>query len=718
MASNIAELFQSPEFQNAPLGKRQSMIAGVMDQGIYQARELGDDQLLDDMYSRKRELLREAGLTRMPGDIGAVENFGNAFTKSWGAFKTNIGFELLKQDHEAAVRYTDELERLNPTRDQGISDDLGSVAAQILPSAIALGAAAVPGGGAAVPVIARVATASMFGASAAGGKRGDIEEFEAKTGQEVGSIQAGFSMAGAAAGELLTEMLGMEAITRTAQATGARIFDKVAMDKLGRLAATGASKEVFNAGLKEALTTGTGRKATLAALGWVGSAGIEGVEEALSQVANNASDIFYKPMADIDPFANVGESFKGGFVGGLMLGPLAMAVEGTRMSQFRDAQIAAEREGLSELAPLLQAKGLVYTDAMHDAEAWNYPLYGAAKQMAARFGLEIYAINGLKDKRGLSLPASEAGRRVLLVDRSMAGVKLFLQVIGHEMWHGVEQQIGEGASRTMKREILQASLEYRKKYEEAIGEGTDEDTVLDEQFADLFGTMYLDPAFQQQVALHADEKTAKGIFASLRRVSEYNASVPESLLRQLNAVAAREGADAAGPRSRAATALFDTINTVLEQSKKADKAREYFARAVAAVQLAKKNQPEAVARLRQEAKQIEEERAAKEKAAAETPAKPAAPEPEPAKPIPPPEPPAQPEAPEVSPAPASRWETVEDLPEQVDVEGVMIPFDHEAQKYIVDDLEATRDVIRLNADLFSYEFLDSIDPTTGRVEDT
>jgi len=138
--SLLDNLYQSAEFQNAPLGERQSMIASLMDQGINEARATGDEALVERMYKQKRTLLEQSGMTRMPGDIGAVENFWNAFTKSYGKFKTNIGFKLLKQDHGAAKRYTEELERMNPTRDQGISDDLGFAAAQILPWAIALAA--------------------------------------------------------------------------------------------------------------------------------------------------------------------------------------------------------------------------------------------------------------------------------------------------------------------------------------------------------------------------------------------------------------------------------------------------------------------------------------------------------------------------------------------------------------------------------------------------
>ena len=293
---------------------------------------------LDTIRQQTRARLVELGLRPAEPEIGAIENFANAFRQSLFT-DTRVGFNELTGDVRESERIQRRADRNIPTR-EGTSQFLGSIAGSLIPSAAAIGLTAT-GVGAAIPI---TAAAVLQGGTAAGQSIKDIREHEKRTGEDISTAD---TVATAALNGVIVGVFSRFGLGRISQGVGA------------------VSKEISKLSVQKAIgaiTQQQFRRAMAGKLAKVipGSSAIEAVEEAAEQVGQNAIDQVFgtRTRALLE---GVPQAALAGAIGGAVLGPVGVGASIPSATKQGQDQVQAQKEAEKQ-----QAEDIKELDALAD----------------------------------------------------------------------------------------------------------------------------------------------------------------------------------------------------------------------------------------------------------------------------------------------------------------------------------------------------------------
>lgn len=282
---------------------------------------------LEDLDRIVESALRDAGIEPYTPpapkpEIGALENFGNAFQRSL-ITQPRIAFNELTGDREEAKQLAAAADRDLPVR-EGFSGTLGSTIGSLLPAAGAIVATPFTGGGslAAIPTIA----AAGYQAGVAGGSAlHDIHNYEDRTGDDIGDLRTAATVIGNAAVVGFTSKFGITRLGNIGAEATEQLGAAIAKRQLWKQAAARMGEQgALQSGVQQFTAKELGRAflRTLPST-MIQGATIEAIEEAAEQAGQNAIDMTVGTRQTPSLFSGVGDAATAGGIGGLLLGPLA-----------------------------------------------------------------------------------------------------------------------------------------------------------------------------------------------------------------------------------------------------------------------------------------------------------------------------------------------------------------------------------------------------------
>lgn len=462
-------------------------------------------------------------------EVGAMENFGNAFYKGLASFAENIYFQLIKDDPVGAQTFRENMDRMHPTR-SGFSETLGTVTSNVAPSLLALATVPLTGGASGATLAATLFQASAFSANAAGGALGQIREFERTTGQDVGQFKTATVMAGHALAEMVFEGISFAGAAKIAKVGFLKLSD-IAAGKLGQTLAAG-SAEATQKGLKETLESFAKTHGAKFMREIGGIATTEGATEFATQVAQNWATGFYNK--DVKLMDGASQAAYLGALGGTVMGPFAMALGHASQQKLHKSLVESDKKAIEFLQKETPAAKIDYDE--NDRLTGTFAeVIGANTEAAGMAGIGVVPVR-IPDEnafRGTTV-GNTTFVNVAHPDFAGGNAEAMAQYIfDHERWHATFNKIPQ--TREFLATVIKSSPEFSA-YNIRMSEATARmyqnlgaevptpaglaDISVDEVLAD-FATQY-EPTPEFQKAMRENAKFKDLGFFFLRRLKKAN----------------------------------------------------------------------------------------------------------------------------------------------------------------------------------------------------